>query len=1103
MGHRAKRITQPQAATLTRATRSLPRLSLTQAGSSASTRVEVLDMRQPPGWTWKSAAGPGQQFCEALQRIYATLASFAAGDGMNLTQTFEVLCKEVSATFQVDDAQLWLIEEYHEGRKTPGWLALCASARSAGASLFPKRIELEHESIAVRLLREGRGHALHHLKREIADPATIMLSDGAEAALVIPLAVEKTAALGLLVLLDCKAPDRFTADDLRLAEMIAGHVALAVQSARQLQVAQERAVAYERGLRALAQTSAAITSTLQLEAVAQQIISVVCSLLQTRAAWLMVYDEEADALRLAAICGWDRPLGMELSLEHSVAGKVFLTEQPMFVPDVQAEPLFASKEEAMRDGIVAMLGLPLVAQGRAVGVLGLNLDPGADGVVRNPLEGPDGEWLRVFAGQAGVAVQNARLHDRLQTEHAFAEQLAQAAQRHAREMETIFESMAEGVAVFDAAGQIVRINPAGAALAGLSSASLVNMPSTALGMGIAENLVKREFNLTRHPLVLRALAGEVVRGEELMLSRADGTQLYLQVSVAPLHSEQGEVTGAVAILEDVTEQRLRQREQLAVGWVAAALNHPLDLKETLDTAVEALTAAMGADQSAILLADEKQQVLRVAAARGYGEEFVNAFTQLSVDAPLDLCLAFRQRKVQVSYLSTGSDGSRHPLLELLIQQGVQASLVVPLLVQDQALGVLIYSYLHPHQFLPAEQQIARAIADQIALAVVNARLYEEVADYVAWQENERHMLQEIINALPAGVILRDKDGRLFMYNEAALKLATNYDQVQAARLAGDASVVPVWELVEPDGSPAHLEILPSQEVILTGQSIKELQCCLRQSDGRIVPVLVNAAPVQDADGNLTRGVAVFQDITALKELERHKDEFISVASHELRGPLTVIRGQAQLLQRQLRRQAKLGQLPPVLSHIMESMESIESQTARLNDLVNDLLDVSRIQAGKLVLTRGHVEVMALLAKVIQHWQPASASHQLVLDADPLVEGVAGYWDAKRIEQILNNLIGNAIKYSPDGGSVAIRVRLDPEARWVTIGVQDEGLGIPPEALAHLFERFYRAGNVQSISGTGLGLYISKQLAVAHGGDLWAESPGPTMGSTFYLRLPLE
>jgi PAS domain S-box-containing protein len=1045
---------------------------------------------------------PEQRLAEVLRRIHATPVSLAPGQSSPLASTLQTICQAVKSACAVDQVQLWLVDDYSgqgpRARRLKRWA--WSGRRSDPAA--PALVDPGNDSVISHLLWAGHGSSQHILNKEAPGTLVSALFTGAAGVLLVPLAIDERP-LGMLALLNERAAEDFPADTAALAELLAGHVALAVQNAQLFAAARERAVTYERGLGVVAHTAETITSTLHLSEVSEQIVSVICSFLGAQASWLMVYDEEADLLRIEAICGWDAVRDVEIVPGKSVAGEVLFTGRPTFVPDVQADPRFAVKREAAEAGIIAMLGLPLMANGRVVGVLGVNPAPGPDGIARNPLEGPDGDWLRLFAGQAGAAVQNARLYESLQAEHALAERMAHASQRHAGEMETIFESMAEGVAVFDTNGQLVRLNRAGASLAGVSTSKLLTLSATALGTGISEKVASKEFGLVRHPLILRALAGEVINGEELTMTRADGVQVALQVSVAPLYDRQEQVAGAVAIMEDVTERQEYQRRQLAVGWVAAALNHPLDLKETLDTAVEALTAALGADDSAIMLADEGQGVLRIASQRGYGG-FSKIFPVLPIDAPLNPSLAFRTRKVQVFDTSVGDAlGGSHPLYEALKQDGLQASLSAPLLAQDQALGVLVYSYTKPHHFSANEQQVARAIADQIALAVVNARLYEEVADYAAWEENERRTLQTIIDALPAGIILRDEHGKLFMYNEAALKLAFNYAEMQSARQAGQMSVEPVWKVTRPDGTPVEAGAFPSQLAVQTGKPVREMQFLLRQTDGRMVPVLTNAVSVQDTDSNFTLGLAVFQDITALKELERHKDEFISVASHELRGPLTVIRGQAQLLQRQLRRQEKQGELPQALLHVMESIESIESQTARLNDLVNDLLDVSRIQAGKLTLQRGTALLAPLVTKAVQHWKPASDRHTLSLEMNIPTEEVVGHWDARRVEQILNNLIANALKYSPEGGEVNVCVEVEDERKQVLISVRDEGVGIPPEALPHLFERFYRAGNVSSIGGTGLGLYISQRLAVAHGGDLWAESPGLAKGSVFYLRLPLE
>lgn len=1029
---------------------------------------------------------PEQRMAEALKHLYVIPAFLAAGHGDLLASALQSICQVVKNACVVDLVQLWLIED--EAEQRPGTLWLKRQAYSGDCSEFPlpSKIDLTGDPVMARFLFGRQDASLYTVPQE------------AVTVLLVPLIVQgKPKPLGMLAIGYGRAGEPFSADTISLAELLAEHVALAVQHVQQFTAIQARAYAYERGLGAVQRAAEAITSTLHLSEVSKQIVSLIYTVLKAQAVWIMVYDEEAYRLRVEAVVGWEAIRHSELVPEQSVIGEILRTGHPVFVPDVQVNPRFAVKQAAAEAGIVAMLGLPLMVQGKVVGMLGVNPAPDADGVVRNPLEGPDGDWLRLFANQAGVAVQNAQLYESLQAERALAEQWASASQRHASEMETIFESMAEGVAVFDTNGQLVRLNRAGAELVGLPAAKLLMLSATALGTGASEAAADKEFALIRHPLVLSALAGEVVTGKGLTITRADGVQAAVQVSVAPLYDREGHVTGAVAIMEDVTERQEYQREQLAVGWVAAALNHSLDLKETLNTAVEALTAALGADDSAIMLFDEARHVLHVAAERGVG--ISKRFPNLPIDAPLNPSLAFKTRKVHVYDRASLGD---HPIHQMLKQSGFQSGLAVPLLVQDQALGALVYSYTRPHQFSANEQQVARAIADQIALAVLNARLYEEVADYAARQEHERRTLQTIIDALPAGVILRNRDGKPFIYNEAALKLAYNYTEVQAALETGQTPMEPVWEITNSDGAALDLNSFPSQKAIETGEPVEALHLFVHQKDGRAIPILLNAVPLPDADGNYTRGLSVFQDITALKELERHKDEFISVASHELRGPLTVIRGQTQLLQRQLRRQEKHGEAPG-LPYIMESMESIEAQTARLNDLVNDLLDVSRIQAGKLNLQRTMVPLMPLVTKAIQHWKPASDHHTLTLGMDMPTQEVTGHWDARRVEQILNNLIGNALKYSPEGGKVDVWVQVDEQKRQVLVRVRDEGMGIPPEALPHLFERFYRAGNVSSIGGTGLGLYISRELAVAHGGDLWAESAGLAKGSTFFLRLPLD
>ena len=229
----------------------------------------------------------------------------------------------------------------------------------------------------------------------------------------------------------------------------------------------------------------------------------------------------------------------------------------------------------------------------------------------------------------------------------------------------------------------------------------------------------------------------------------------------------------------------------------------------------------------------------------------------------------------------------------------------------------------------------------------------------------------------------------------------------------------------------------------------------------------------------------------LRELDRLKSEFVSMVSHELRAPLTNINGSVELLlQAPDLRDASSRQLLGIIG----------DQSARLTRLVRGILNVSRIEAGKLKLSRKAVDLAGLIQKVVSNCVPPSTTHpvQLAIAADlPAVRA-----DADRVEEILLNLIDNAIKYSPEGGAITISAAPGPDQRDVTVTVADHGIGIPQRQLTRIFEKFYRLDqrDARETYGYGLGLYISKRLIEAHGGRIWAESQ-EGVGSTFRFSLP--
>ncbi len=227
-------------------------------------------------------------------------------------------------------------------------------------------------------------------------------------------------------------------------------------------------------------------------------------------------------------------------------------------------------------------------------------------------------------------------------------------------------------------------------------------------------------------------------------------------------------------------------------------------------------------------------------------------------------------------------------------------------------------------------------------------------------------------------------------------------------------------------------------------------------------------------------------------LDRQKDEFLSIAAHELRTPMTAMKGYAQLLQRRAREM-------PDADRWMRPLHTIDQQVDRMTDLVERLLDVSRIQLGRLELTLQPMDLIRMVEEATAEAQMSTDKHQIEMVA-PLSE-LQGRWDGSRLQQVISNLLSNAIRYSPNGGRIEVRVAF--EQAEAVVSVKDEGTGIPPEAIPHLFERNYRAAEAAraNAGGLGLGLYVAKGIIDAHGGSISVRSE-PGKGSCFYVALPL-
>ncbi|MBV9170653.1 MAG: PAS domain S-box protein [Chloroflexi bacterium] len=336
-------------------------------------------------------------------------------------------------------------------------------------------------------------------------------------------------------------------------------------------------------------------------------------------------------------------------------------------------------------------------------------------------------------------------------------------------------------------------------------------------------------------------------------------------------------------------------------------------------------------------------------------------------------------------------------------------------------------------------------------------------------EQERELLQRIIDRMPVMITVYEPSTRV-------LRLNPEFERVTGWS-AADAQNVDLMEQVYPD--PAYREqVREYMESVHAGWR----EISMRTRSGELVETSWANLHLSDD----TR-VGIGLDIRERKRLEDLQKEFIANITHELRNPLTSIRGLAQMMRRRE-------------SYDSRAIELILTQTRALERLVEDLQDVAHFERSGLGLNIQKMDLLVLAREAVDEARATSEQHRITLDASE--EPLVGVWDPERLSQIFRNLLGNAIKYSPEGGVIVVRIRSFEAIAEVAI--QDSGLGIAPEDLPRLFQRFSRVTpSATGVHGLGLGLYVTRELVEAHGGWIRAESEGPGRGSTFRFTLPLD
>lgn len=531
------------------------------------------------------------------------------------------------------------------------------------------------------------------------------------------------------------------------------------------------------------------------------------------------------------------------------------------------------------------------------------------------------------------------------------------------------------------------------------------------------------------------------------------------------------------------EMSAQHRRLQAFDAVVTAITNASDLPQMLEQALSVTLYVVGAQRGLMLLLNGN--LARVEVSYQLPEHAFQPGQPLDVER-LPFADVLRGGQSEVVALPESEPWSS------LREQGVAGLALVPLLAGGTVVGALVI-VLDAGAEVRLDWPSLLALGNQIGIAVANYQLYDA-------SQRERRQLAGVIASIAEGVVICDRTGRLVLSNVMAeTMLGRSLDQgMSMADLAQELAMRSLEGLLLlVDETPLALA--------LRGDVYHNYEVCVTEGGGGDLVISCSGAPLLADDGQLDGAVIVFRDMTAYKQHEALRDDFVAVAAHELRAPLAAVKGYTDLL-------VQRGTARPEASpQDRRGLVLLSRQIDHLVRLVDNLLNVSRLDAGQLELYLQPVDLISLVEASIDRISIGDNNHQFVFNGPSSLTVVC---DQLRIQQVFTNLLSNAARYSAAGTQITVDVWTESctieqgrvvqsggDQRCVVVAVRDEGVGMSPEVQARVFDRYYRANTATAASGLGLGVYLSREIVLRHGGQIWLESV-PHQGTSFYVMLPI-